>query len=47
MVDAGVELDLAGGPRPPKQSAQLLDHRQRCQRVVFGARDVKLALDLA
>ena len=46
-MDAGVELDLAGGTRAAKQVAQFLDHRQRRQRVVLGAGDVEFSFDLA
>ena len=47
VMDAAVELDLAGGTRSAKQSAQFLDHRQRRQRVVLGAGDVEFPVDLA
>src|SRR6516165_3808536 len=47
VMDAEVELDLAGGPGPGKQSAQFVDHRQGRQRVMLGAGDVELPLDLA
>ena len=47
MMDAGIEFDLAAGACSLKQCAQLLDHRQRRERVVLGARDVEFSLDLS
>ena len=47
VMDAGIELDLAGGAGPAKQAAQFLDHRQGREFVMLCAGDVKLALDLA
>ena len=47
MMDAGVQLDLAGGAGPSEQAAQFLDHRQWRELVMLGAADVELALDLA
>src|ERR1051325_8664427 len=47
VMDARVELDLAFGAGAAEQAAQLLDHRQRRQRVVLGAGDIGFAPDLA
>src|SRR5437764_14351576 len=47
MMDAGVQLDLAGGAGTPEQAPQLLNHRQPRQIVMLGAGDVELALALA
>src|SRR5207245_1454653 len=47
VVDAGIELDLAGGAGAAEQPAQFLDHRQRRQFVMLGAGDVGFASDLA
>jgi hypothetical protein len=36
-MNARVEFDVPSGAGPPKQSTELLDHRQRRQIVVLGA----------
>src|SRR5262244_3253140 len=47
VMDAGIELDFARAAGFSKQTAQLLDHRQRRELVVLGAGDVELGLAFA
>ena len=46
VMDPRVELDLAWRARPLEQRAQLIDHWQGCQLVVFGAGNIQLPFDL-
>src|ERR1700747_648238 len=46
-MNSWIEFDFPGSAGPREQGPEFLDHRQRCQLVMFSASNVELALHLA